>query len=662
MGAEPFNPVACGLPVQGDRNTTGARHLDNKLVHVQRMQSLHRDLMTGGGFFNTLVAFGEDKTADEVQMSAEGYNNVMRLPRSQRLFTVKPFAIPQVGLFCISDEESDDGSQIKWDFTNTEGNLPQLACNAYANQIFQQILPNDRTKFIKYVSSRPMGLALITGFTGSGKTQVLALTICGMVKNPLIGKVYCTAPTNVAVSNIASRIHSVGHELAVNMINLGTFKNCPILTAPFVVRACNLESEVTAFMKIMASSNEFVSDAISSDIWTAGSAWNLHLSPVWWLLRFLDVRVEGIPHLMSERHASCPSAIYDLYLFLQDRSFLVLWELAAGRTTTGNGGNLLKERHGEVREVVKRALERIVLSADVVCTTPHLATEKGPFQKFNTEIAQACAIDEGGAMNRPSCLNVWGNTGRPMVIAGDDKQLKPPVMTALQKDSDGNLVNLFAPDGEVSILEWFKHIPWDVFILSTQRRMVKGLFDLVANTVYPEVEATYADNCEFSEEKNPRAVEVEGWIQQRYRINSPPGMIQPLFIHCVGSECEWDGLRSSYNNGQNAVTQAVLLDLVEKTSITGNNIILLTPYQANLSRMRALLARNPKLSSIECYTVDSFQGHEADIAVYVFCTTAETGPRFTKNRNRLTVAFTRGKCGLIIVGDKDVLHKMSTLR
>lgn len=49
--------------------------------------------------------------------------------------------------------------------------------------------------------------------------------------------------------------------------------------------------------------------------------------------------------------------------------------------------------------------------------------------------------------------------------------------------------------------------------------------------------------------------------------------------------------------------------------------------------------------------MDSFQGREGALVVYITVSTLETGPGFTSDYRRPNIAITRQVSGLIIVGD-----------
>lgn len=55
--------------------------------------------------------------------------------------------------------------------------------------------------------------------------------------------------------------------------------------------------------------------------------------------------------------------------------------------------------------------------------------------------------------------------------------------------------------------------------------------------------------------------------------------------------------------------------------------------------------------SIDCVTIDSYQGQEKDLVFFFSTVSASSGPKFVANANRLCVAFTRMRQGLVVVGD-----------
>ncbi|KAM0539977.1 hypothetical protein ACHAO7_011644 [Fusarium culmorum] len=80
------------------------------------------------------------------------------------------------------------------------------------------------------------------------------------------------------------------------------------------------------------------------------------------------------------------------------------------------------------------------------------------------------AIDEAGSMNRGDLCSISGNTLLLCLLAGDEKQLAPVVMTMEDLYLDGNSVNRSGPDGRAKKVK-----PVDLLILSPYDAMVEIL-------------------------------------------------------------------------------------------------------------------------------------------------------------------------------------------
>ena len=66
-----------------------------------------------------------------------------------------------------------------------------------------------------------------------------------------------------------------------------------------------------------------------------------------------------------------------------------------------------------------------------------------------------------------------------------------------------------------------------------------------------------------------------------------------------------------------------------------------------------LMVRTHNTMSLDCATIDSYQGREKGLAFLFSTVSASSGPQLVANPNRLCVAFTRMRKGLIVVGDLD---------
>jgi len=99
--------------------------------------------------------------------------------------------------------------------------------------------------------------------------------------------------------------------------------------------------------------------------------------------------------------------------------------------------------------------------------------------------------------------------------------------------------------------------------------------------------------------------------------------------------------RTSYSNSKEV---EVCMSLVGNLSKEYGNIVIITPYSA---QCRLLLS---KQLGVPIHTIDSFQGKEADcVIVSMVRTGSDVG--FWSDSRRLTVALTRAKYKLVIVGN-----------
>jgi superfamily I DNA and/or RNA helicase len=160
----------------------------------------------------------------------------------------------------------------------------------------------------------------------------------------------------------------------------------------------------------------------------------------------------------------------------------------------------------------------------------------------------------------------------------------------------------------------------------------------------------------------------------KLRSNGPA--LDPHLSHVLPKAVTWlttasmpdrieQAVRPSYNNACEVSVIIQLLKRLNRVAAEAHTgaaepqkkyeVAILTGYTAQ----RRLINRrlNSELESlqalhIECNTVDAFQGREADIAIYSVTRSNNRGELgFLKKRERLNVALSRGRIGLVIVGD-----------
>ncbi|KAJ4199794.1 hypothetical protein NW759_016004 [Fusarium solani] len=572
--------------------------------------SLHRDLVRGTGFYDTLV--GKVPSVDEIAADLEG----LSLESSSSLAR----SLPIVNLL------GTDQDRIK--------------------ALMQEALPQDRARFQTYLSERPLGLGVITAGAGFGKTTALAVGTIGMACH--LGKIYATGPTHVAVDNFAARLDRVDTSVTDRMNEGKKDDDETRVRYKHVVRGYKLDDEAYAFLRLLRFPDDG-DKAAPSSLWSGQSKWKMHLSAAYWLLvllRFPKVR---------ELRLDDSVALHKMRSRIDNDEQLERLRALATQEIDWNEyerGTMLS------RNRLESLLEDVICDADIVCTTPSLS-DKVPYSAWKHCRAQGIAVDEAACISRPDLYCVWGNTLLPCLMAGDDKQLPPTVMTLQEKDAAGNFLNRLGQHAKISPLLFFKTMGWPVYRLRTQLRMARGMFELCHAEVYSDLPFQYGPGCDVSLPQHSAGRQLEVYLQKKYSDLKPAaaGTLQPAFVHCAGSFCYIDPVTQSKSNmGQNRVALALLSDFVKESKVDPACFVVISPYKSNVELINRL-RKNPEYAALagmaDAVTVDSFQGQEGDIAVVVMGTTGKSGPGFTADEQRLNVMFSRQKNGLLVVGDID---------
>ncbi|KAK4150791.1 P-loop containing nucleoside triphosphate hydrolase protein [Chaetomidium leptoderma] len=603
--------AACHLlPTAGPTNNTGVTGREL----AERME-LHRTLMRGSGFYNWMTNTNQAPVPEPEEPSVE--QALANRTLDQQPPPVR--TLPVVNLLDVPDDK-------------------------YTRALLEEALPRDRAPFSQYLSRRHLGLGIITAPPGFGKTTLLS--IAGLAMQASLGKILCSGPTNVAVDNLASRLEKISTSVC-QRYNDGKPENDPSRQRRrFVVRAYMARQELAALMQLLRFPDKEVS-------LVRKSAWKLHLSVAYWFLVLLGSKAKGI----RELEANDSEALHQLRRDIEGRDeFTALRAVAAGEMSWAD---FTKTKSFELQPMMKQ----IVLAAELLCITPARSAEiNSPCQDYKKKLATGILIDEAANMTIPDYICVSGNCLLPCVIGGDPRQLKPLVLTGMQKDEAGNFYHRLAQDATMSPLAFLQASGIPVYRLSLQLRIARGLFDWVGAEVYPEIRFGYAQHCNIPGNNNygpGRALEDRA--RARFPEVAPAGLIKfsPLFLHCEGSRVYIDKTtKSKLCPVQARATLDFALDLVTNTTIKTTDIVILCPYAANVKFINNLMKRPGYAALVgmaPASTVDSYQGQESDIVLVTMGTTFPyPGPGFTTDRNRLNVLLTRQRCGLVVVGDINI--------
>ncbi|RSL45743.1 hypothetical protein CEP54_014155 [Fusarium duplospermum] len=340
---------------------------------VDFKMSLHRDLVRGTGFYDTMLAAGFEGP------SFEPLRNAAR-------------PLPVVNLLGTD--------------------------NARVNALMEEgAHPDDRARFQTYLSETPLGLGVITaGTCALEESNALAVGSIGMACS--LGKIYATGPTDAVVDNFAARLDCVD-TIVMDRMNEGKRGDEVRVRYRHVVRGYKIDDEASAFLHLLRSPDD--DKAAPSSFFSGQLEWNMHLSAAYWLLILL--RSPKVRPLRLDDSV----ALHEMRNRIDNDKDEQLYRL---RALAGQGIDWIEYEQGAMlsKGRLVSLLGDVVRIADIVCTTPSLSV-KEPYSGWKRR-AQGIVVDGAACMNRPDLYCIWGNMLLPCLMAGDDKELPPKALNS----------------------------------------------------------------------------------------------------------------------------------------------------------------------------------------------------------------------------------------
>jgi len=265
------------------------------------------------------------------------------------------------------------------------------------------------------------------------------------------------------------------------------------------------------------------------------------------------------------------------------------------------------------------------------------------------EIRYDLAIVEEASRALPSELLVPGSKAKRIILVGDGKQLPPFIESALLSNDWLEPNNLSKDEVLETLFSRLEtRMPSETMHrLKMQYRMIKPISDLIESVFYPGA-------LEPAPDAGARAVTLSQLGLSR----------NVVFISTAREKSRRETAEEpGYSNACEVRTVRKFLQLIlsnaRKKRLKNFSVVVLTPYVAQRTALEQAIAHlrgdHPDVA-VSAHTIHTFQGKQADIAIYSAVRSNAAGDLgFTDDARLLNVGLSRGRGGLAIIGDAQFL-------
>lgn len=259
-----------------------------------------------------------------------------------------------------------------------------------------------------------------------------------------------------------------------------------------------------------------------------------------------------------------------------------------------------------------------------------------------------CIVDEASKATATEVLVPMARS-KKWILVGDPKQLPP-----FQDEASRNVefleeYELAQEDIQETLFERLLRTLPDGCrkMLAIQHRMVEPIGKLISTCFYDS--QLHSNGPEIDQTLNKVLPRPVTWLTTSKLPNSREQSVGSSF----DNSCEVRAILQWLKQ----------LNSVAEAAEKHYSVAVLSGYAAQLKLLnRSLDSEQSSLKAlaIECNTVDAFQGREADIVLYSVTRSNKDGKvGFLRDEARLNVALSRGRIGLVIVGDSQFCRSLS---
>lgn len=280
-----------------------------------------------------------------------------------------------------------------------------------------------------------------------------------------------------------------------------------------------------------------------------------------------------------------------------------------------------------------------------------------------------CLVDEATQIFQSTVIRPLISAGK-FILVGDPDQLAP-----LVRSSDGRSLG-----ADASLFERLDS-ETSTFVLGLQYRMNRVITKLANNLTYngqlkcaneliEKATMKVEDPARLSEK-----LKTEKWLGKALstHIDQSCSLINTGDVYQIASQFAKTGKDESnkdktklYVNFCEIAVVLHVVDLLVSCGVASGSIGVVAPYRSQVEALKKILSHN---SAVEVNTVDQYQGRDKSIIIYS-CTQSKLNADAPKSseveiledRRRLTVAITRAKHKLIMIGDVNCLNNHTPFR
>lgn len=304
-----------------------------------------------------------------------------------------------------------------------------------------------------------------------------------------------------------------------------------------------------------------------------------------------------------------------------------------------------------------------------------------------------CIVDEATQVLQPTVLRALSHCSK-FILVGDPEQL-PPLIRSREAKSRGADETLFQR----------LDCPEATAVLSLQYRMNRTITRLANQLTYGEALKCANEQVELAKLQLEPVVGDVGalWVQRALQAHLEQSVLlldtadcaqrcqdyamRSKQLQCTGASIEQhygekqpeDQLEEKTEQRQrrrpkytNYCEAAIVLHLLRRLLATGydaSRIGVIAPYRAQVELLRKL--GETSLAGVEFNTVDQYQGRDKNLIIYSCTKTGASTQQdmerardaeILEDQRRLTVAITRAKHKLLLLGDAECLQRYAPFR